>query len=251
MPLLGPVSEFTIEQLSDLTWVHSYIPGPDNSLFDALSRYLLLGPRVLAPVGLSDAVSHLLDHLPDSLKNAPKMRVFFAPPHTQKVAQQLQAWRRPTNPIDIHSITHRTSPPPDTGFILTMPRAEDAPHIAARLLTTTIPFAVLLPSDLAPRVADPNQFDGQPDLHAAYQTAGKIMFLDSDHLWLVSNIPPCTSSPASTLKSCNAPPLYSRPTPPISTPTCRPPSKNGNTPKTTSPLSSSFSIPPLSPHATA
>jgi hypothetical protein len=185
----GPVSEFTIEQLSDITWIHSYIPGPDNSLFDALSRYPLLGPRVLAPVGLSDAVSTLLDHLPDSLKDAPKMRV-FAPPHTQKVAQQLQAWRRPTNPIDVHSLTHRTSPPTDTGFVLTMPRAEDAPRIAARLLTTTIPFAVLLPSDLAPRIADPNQFDGQPDLHAVYQTAGKIMFLDSDHLWFVGNIPP-------------------------------------------------------------
>jgi hypothetical protein len=56
----------------------------------------------------------------------------------------------------------------------------DAPRIAARLLTTTIPFAVLLPSDLAPRVPDADQFDGQPDLHAPYTSAGKIMFLDSD-----------------------------------------------------------------------
>ncbi len=102
-----------------------------------------------------------------------------------------------------------------------MPRAEDASRIAARLLTTTIPFpfAVLLPSNLAPRIADPNQFDGQPDLNAAYQTAGKMMFLDSDHLWLVGNIPPLhqfsriysqvLQRPASTLKSCH----YSRPTP--------------------------------------
>jgi hypothetical protein len=72
----GPVSEFTIEQLSDIQWIHSYIPGPDNSLFDALSRYPLLGPRVLAPVGLSDAVSQLLDSLPDSLRNARLTRVF-------------------------------------------------------------------------------------------------------------------------------------------------------------------------------
>jgi hypothetical protein len=50
----GPVSEFTIEQLSDISWVHSYITGPENTLFDALSRYPLLGPRVLAPVGLSE-----------------------------------------------------------------------------------------------------------------------------------------------------------------------------------------------------
>ncbi len=184
----GPVSEFTIEQLSDIQWIHSYIPGPDNSLFDALSRYPLLGPRVLAPIGLSDAVSTLLDSLPDSLRDAHATRV-FAPPHTQKVAQQVQAWGRPTNPIDVHSITHRSIPPPTTGLIITIPRAEDAPRITARLLTTTIPFAVLLPSDLAPRIADNNQFEEQPDLRTSYKDEGKIMFLDSDHVWIVGNIP--------------------------------------------------------------
>jgi transposase InsO family protein len=184
----GPVSEFTIEQLSDLEWVHSYIPGPDNVLFDALSRYPLLGPRVLAPVGLSDAVTRLLEHLPDSLQTARKVCV-FAPPHTQKVAQQVQAWRQPTNPINVHSITHTVPPSPDTELIITMPRAEDAPRIAARLLTTKIPFAILVPSDLAPRIAQPNQFESQPDLAEPYTTAGKIMFLDSDHLWIMGNIP--------------------------------------------------------------
>ncbi len=82
----GPVSKFTVEQLSDIQWIHSYVPGPEKSLFDALSCYPLLDPCVLAPVGLSDAVAHLLDSLPDSLKDARLTRV-FAPPHTQKVAQ--------------------------------------------------------------------------------------------------------------------------------------------------------------------
>jgi hypothetical protein len=109
----GPVSEFTIEQLSDIQWIHSYIPGPKNCLFDALSRYPLLGPRVLAPVGLSDAVSQLLDSLPDFFLKDARLTCMFAPPHTQKVAQQIQAWRRLTNPIDIHSLTHRTAPSPE------------------------------------------------------------------------------------------------------------------------------------------
>ncbi len=86
----GPVSSFTIEQLADLQWVHSYIKGPDNTLFDALSRYPLLGPRVLAPTGLAHAVTNLLDHLPPTLRTASKVRV-FAPPHTQRIAQQVQA----------------------------------------------------------------------------------------------------------------------------------------------------------------
>ncbi len=85
----GPVSSFTIEQLADIQRVHSYIKGPDDMLFDALSRYPLLGPRVLAPTGLSHAVSTLLDYLPPSLRTATKLRV-FAPPHTQRIAQQMR-----------------------------------------------------------------------------------------------------------------------------------------------------------------
>jgi hypothetical protein len=130
----------------------------------------------------------LLDYLPASLKDARIARV-FTPPHTQKVAQQLQAWRHPTNPIDVHSFTHLNPLAPNTGFVLAMPRAEDAPRIAARLLTTTIPFAILLPADLAPRIAAPNQFPDQPDLPEAYKHAGKIMFLDSDHLSFLGNMP--------------------------------------------------------------
>ncbi len=37
-----------LEQLSDIAWVHSYIPGPQNTLYGGLSRYPLLGSRVLA-----------------------------------------------------------------------------------------------------------------------------------------------------------------------------------------------------------
>ncbi len=70
-----------------------------------------------------------------------------------------------------------------------MPRTEDAPRIAARLLATLIPFALLLPSDLAPRIADAGQFLDQPDLNASYKQAGKIMFLDSDYLWFLGNLP--------------------------------------------------------------
>jgi hypothetical protein len=56
----GPVSEFTIEQLSDLSWVHSYLPGLENSLFDALSRY---PPHSSAPA-YSDHSEHY-DHYSD------------------------------------------------------------------------------------------------------------------------------------------------------------------------------------------
>ncbi len=217
-----PVSEFTIEQLSDISWVHSYIPGPENTLFDALSRYPLLGPRVLAPVGLSDAVATLLAHLPDSLKEARKVRVFI-PPHTQKVAQQVQAWRLPTNPIDVHSFTHNTPPPPDTELIITMPRAEDAPQIAVRLLTTTIPFAILVPSDLAPRIPAPDQFSAQPDLRSCYATAGKIVFWTVITYGLLATSPVCSPSLKSTPMYWIAQPRCSNSSATLFTPTSRPP----------------------------
>jgi hypothetical protein len=183
------VSAFTLEQLSDMAWIHSYIPGPENTLYDGLSRCPLLGPRVLAPIGNAQAVSTLLDHLPDHFRDGPKLRV-FASPHTQRVAQQIQAWHRPTNPIDTHSLTHRSAPAPDIDLIISVPPPEDAPRIAARLLSTTIPFAVLLPSELAPRIADAGHFQDQPDLALPYAQGGKVMLLDSDQLWFIGNIAP-------------------------------------------------------------
>ncbi len=44
-------------------------------------------------------------------------------------------------------------------------------------------------SDLAPRVADAKQFEDQPDLQDTYQQTGKIIFLDSDQIWIIGNIP--------------------------------------------------------------
>jgi hypothetical protein len=64
-----------------------------------------------------------------------------------------------------------------------------------------IPFAVLLPSNLAPRIADASQFDNQPDLRGAYKNAGKIIYLDIDQIWIKSGssvtYPHLLTSPAS------------------------------------------------------
>ncbi len=82
----GFISNWTIENLSDLHWVHSYLPGPDNSLFDSLSRYLMLGSRVLAPTGLHQAVTDLLARLPHSIQTAHRFLV-CAPSHSADIAR--------------------------------------------------------------------------------------------------------------------------------------------------------------------
>jgi hypothetical protein len=86
----------------------------------------LLGPCVLAPTGFSHAVTMFLDYLPSALRLVSKVSI-FAPPHTQRITQQVQAWRSPTNPIDTHSLTQRVFSAPDTELIITAPRLEDAP----------------------------------------------------------------------------------------------------------------------------
>jgi hypothetical protein len=48
------------------------------------ANYPLLGLRVLAPIGITQAVATLLDHLPDTFRDSSKLRV-FAPPHTHNV----------------------------------------------------------------------------------------------------------------------------------------------------------------------
>jgi len=150
----GPVSNKLIEDLSDMDYTIAYIPGPEN-FFDPLSRYPLLGPRVLAPSGLAHVVDQLLAHLPDSLKDSARTHV-YAPPHTIDVARRVQAWRNPTNPIIKESITH-TRPPNPANLIITVPRAEDAPRTCARLFHSDMPSACLLPFDLAPLIADADQ----------------------------------------------------------------------------------------------
>ncbi len=85
----GFVSNWTIEQLFDLQWVHSYLPGPDNSLFDALFRYPMLGHRVLAPIGFQTTFADLLARLPSALKASAKDLV-SAPPHSTDVTRLVQ-----------------------------------------------------------------------------------------------------------------------------------------------------------------
>ena len=145
----------------------------------------MLGPRVLAPIGLAHSFDELLRRLPDRLRDLRTVRT-HCPPHTADIARRIQTWRRPTNPIDTHSVSHLQHPGP-VDLILTAPRAEDSPRIAARLLSTSVPFAILVPTDLVPYITAP--VDGQPDLGGKYKEAGKISFLESEMLWFIGNIP--------------------------------------------------------------
>jgi hypothetical protein len=71
----GPVSQFLVEQLSEIETKHQYIQGELNSLADAASRYPLLGPKRLAPRGLANSVREALARLPVYLKESKDIQV--------------------------------------------------------------------------------------------------------------------------------------------------------------------------------
>ena len=186
----GPVSAFQIERLSDVDWVHSYVPGPSNHQ-DSYSRYPMLGPRQLAPLGLEHSITDLLGRLPDRLKDATTVQVFTGR-STAQMARQVQQWKRTTKPIMQRAISPTRKPRP-VDFVIAQPAAGDSPRVVAQLLQSSTPFAILLPTDLAPQVKDPNlwqgtEFDIQAD-QKQYSALGKIVYLDTDLMWLIGNIP--------------------------------------------------------------
>ena len=67
----------------------------------------------------------------------------------------------------------------------------DGPRIAAHLALGTVPFAVLLPADLGPNITDPDLFqkDGRHVTDTVYNKLGKLMYLATDKLWVIGNIP--------------------------------------------------------------
>jgi hypothetical protein len=82
----GPVLQFIVEQLAELDTIHQYIQGPQNSIADAASRYPCLGPKRLAPRGMANSVSEMLQRLPEALKVAEDVHV-YAGIHTADLKQ--------------------------------------------------------------------------------------------------------------------------------------------------------------------
>ena len=61
----GPVTGWQIENLAGMDYIIKYRPGPQNHVPDALSRYPFIGPKRLTRVGTENALSVLLEQLPD------------------------------------------------------------------------------------------------------------------------------------------------------------------------------------------
>ena len=87
----GPASQFLIGNLSEIETVHQHIAGPTNSIADAASRCPMLGPRRLAPRGLTFSVDQLLRRLPAHLETAAIVHV-HAGSDTPNLRTAVQSW---------------------------------------------------------------------------------------------------------------------------------------------------------------
>jgi len=187
----GPVSKFIIENLSELTTIHQYICGPQNSIPDAASRYPMLGPKRLAPTGLAHAVQELLSRLPAEMKAA-KIVHAHAGSDTADVRRIIQSWRNASGSVLAVSPPRDGSPTP-ADLAIMIPRVEAAPVALASYLLSTTPFALLLPIDLASQAYSPGLYFGSPheEIEAAFQKAGKLSLLSPQMIWIIGNVPDC------------------------------------------------------------
>ena len=65
----GSVTGWRIKSLAGMDYTIQYRPGPQNGIPDALSRHPFLGTRQLTRVGTENALSFLLETLPQSHRN--------------------------------------------------------------------------------------------------------------------------------------------------------------------------------------
>ena len=188
----GPVSQFLIEQLSDLDYVHQYIKGELNCLSDAASRYPMLGPRRLAPRGLSHSTQLLLERLPNRFKSSAVVQV-HAGADTADARKIVQAWTDTKGSVAAMSPVRRGAPP-GADLAILVPRPEAAPVTLALYLLSPIPCAVLLPVDLASQAYRPNLYADQlhEKIKTLFDACGKITILESQMIWIIANIPTCT-----------------------------------------------------------
>jgi hypothetical protein len=178
--------------VSELDYVHQCIEGKSNSIPDAISRHPSLGPRHLSPRGLLHSVEEVLKRIPVALKKSTTAHVHSGP-DTADVKRLLQDWMDTRSAVQSLAPV-RTGQPQKADFALMVPRPETAPVTLALHLLSPVPFAILVPIDLAALSHEPSIFPDAPHekIRVKFDAAGKLTILASQMLWIIGNVPHCT-----------------------------------------------------------
>jgi len=183
----GPVSQFILDNLSNIDYTIEYRPGKLLVEADAVSRYPCLGPRILSDEGKQEALKTLFQSLPRSF--TPQGRLWVnSGKDTQLARETMQQWQFEIKQ-DKPRVPLTDSPSPGKiantsyAFAVFAPDAKLATQALDAALTKKAPFACLLPISLVGMAAT-NQ--ANKDL---LQAATKIVLLDPEMVWIVHNIP--------------------------------------------------------------
>ena len=136
-------------ELAGIGFEYHYFPGPLNVIADALSRFPVVRSEVTGFHGATAVWTALLAKLSPWCRSARDLWI-YAGPDTKAVERKIQEWRSPTNAIRVSApVTF----PATWQLAFLAPASEKAPKVAARLIETGLPFAVLMPLDLVNWIA--------------------------------------------------------------------------------------------------
>ena len=194
----GAVSAWLIESVADPDYRVVYMPGSSNTTADALSRPPLVSPSKLTLLGAADAWDAMLKLLPVRHMHCARVHVWAAQ-HTSLIQRKVQAWRHPSNVINVRAPKSMLDHCKNFDLILSAPAAEEGPIVAHQILKRLIEaksdatFACLLPTELISFIpsagGDPKS---DPELRKEIQRwieeeTTKIVFAQTNFTWLIFN----------------------------------------------------------------
>ena len=148
----GPVAGYAAEAAAETPHTITYVRGEENVVADALSRPPLVGPKVLSVDGLGDMFSLLLDKIAPFFPR--KLRFWvYARKDTKDMAALVRS-RLETQSISTMAPSADSIAKAAHAMVILAPKVHEAPALIRRLLASALSFAVLIPHDLIPRVAE-------------------------------------------------------------------------------------------------
>jgi hypothetical protein len=154
-------------------------------------RHPMLGPRRLAPRGLTHSIEELLHRPPSRLELSTRIQV-HAGHESADLQRTVQKWRNsPGSATVVAPLT--TKPPPPVDLAILIPRPEATPQVLAQYLLSDTPFAVLMPVDLVSQAWNATLFGKEgpncKDVRKAFKKTGTLTYLETQLLWVIGNIP--------------------------------------------------------------
>ena len=190
----GAVSAWLIESTAEPDYRVVYVPGPTNTTADALSRVPMVSPNRLNMLGAEHAWDAMLKLLPVRHSTLAKVHVWAAQ-HTVQMQRKVQAWRQPSNAINVRAPKSMLKHTKDFDLILSAPSSDEAPVVAHHILKELIAaksnatYACLVPLDLIKFI--PSGGDLRTDvkvqqgIREKLESTTKLVFTQTGFAWLI------------------------------------------------------------------